>query len=185
MNREPRGFEKFFEAISRRLADGMSRRDALRLFGGIAAAATLPGCAGDDGSVTGPMSPGLRLGKSTAPGQAHKNCVEICKQLFPPGAERGACISAAARGEGPCYASTGPTGNTGPTGPTGSTGSTGSTGPTGETGSTGPSGPTGPAGETGPTGATGETGSTGETGPTGPAGETGPTGPSGPTGLSG
>lgn len=30
-------------------------------------------------------------------------CAKFCKENFPPGRERGQCISAGARGEGPCF----------------------------------------------------------------------------------
>jgi len=77
-----------FDELARGLANGtMSRRQALRWMGGAIAGAVLASI------------PGMALA------QGDSDCAHCCKTTFPPGPERGRCISACARGRGPCFES--------------------------------------------------------------------------------
>jgi hypothetical protein len=79
-----------FDDITRALAAASSRRRALKALGGALVGALLaPGGRGP--------SPARAQG-----GGGNRACAERCKQLFPPGKERGRCISQGARGLGPC-----------------------------------------------------------------------------------
>lgn len=70
-----------FDTLSRALARGSSRR---RVLGAVA------------GSLIAVVG-----GRQTT--QARNNeCAKLCKSLFGPGKDRGQCISAGARGRGPC-----------------------------------------------------------------------------------
>ena len=72
-----------FDTLSRALAMGTSRR---RVLGAVA------------GSLIAVVG-----GRHTT--QARNNaCAKLCKTLFGPGKDRGQCISAGARGSGPCAA---------------------------------------------------------------------------------
>jgi hypothetical protein len=51
-----------------------------------------PGGRGGDGGVGG-----------DAVGGGNSTCAQFCRDTFPPGPQRGECISAGARGEGPCF----------------------------------------------------------------------------------
>jgi hypothetical protein len=74
--------------LARRLAGGtISRREAVRLLGSALVGGVLASI------------PGVALAQ---PG-GNSACVQFCKQEFPPGPERGRCISQGARGEGPCH----------------------------------------------------------------------------------
>jgi hypothetical protein len=81
--------EHSFDELARGLASGtLSRRKALRLMGAAlvgSALASIPGVAlaADEGG--------------------NRECVRFCKENFPLGPERSGCISAGARGEGPCF----------------------------------------------------------------------------------
>jgi hypothetical protein len=81
--------EHSFDELARGLASGtLSRRKALRLMGAAlvgSALASIPGVAlaADEGG--------------------NRECVRFCKENFPLGPERSECISAGARGEGPCF----------------------------------------------------------------------------------
>lgn len=78
-----------FDDLAKGLASGtVSRRTALRWMGGAlvgAALAAVPGVAW----------------AHAPPGNSA--CVRFCTEMFPPGPERGQCISQGARGSGPCY----------------------------------------------------------------------------------
>jgi hypothetical protein len=80
--------EHSFDELARGLASGtISRRNALRLMGAAlvgGALASIPG-----------MAWAAKGGNSA--------CAKFCRENFPPGRERGECISAGARGEGPCF----------------------------------------------------------------------------------
>jgi hypothetical protein len=80
--------ERSFDELARGLASGtLSRRKALKLMGAAlvgGALASVPGVAW-----------AARGGNSA--------CAKFCRENFPPGRERGQCISAGARGEGPCF----------------------------------------------------------------------------------
>src|SRR5215217_8181295 len=72
-----------FDTLSKALATGSSRR---RVLGAVA------------GSLIAVVG-----GRQTT--QARNNeCAKLCKSLFDPGKDRGQCISAGARGSGPCAA---------------------------------------------------------------------------------
>ena len=77
-----------FDELAKTLAKvkGVPRRDALRLIGSGLAGAVL-----------------ASLGVGKAFGQGNSNCAHFCESVFPPGDDRGKCISAAAHGEGLCY----------------------------------------------------------------------------------
>lgn len=76
-----------FDRITRTLATGQSRRRVLGLLtGGLAVA------------FGGGARPALAQGKAGG----NSACAALCKELYPPGAERGQCIADGARGEGPC-----------------------------------------------------------------------------------
>jgi hypothetical protein len=80
--------EHSFDELARELASGtISRRNALRLMGAAlvgGALASIPG-----------MAWAAKGGNSA--------CAKLCRENFPPGRERGECISAGARGEGLCF----------------------------------------------------------------------------------
>ena len=77
-----------FDALTRALGSGRSRRSMLR---GLGAAAL--GAAG--------LS---RAGRADAADLGNSPCAHFCVAVFPPGPARGACVSAAAHGTGPCVA---------------------------------------------------------------------------------
>jgi hypothetical protein len=75
-----------FDTLTRALGQGRSRRTVVK---GLAAAAL--------GAV------GLRrLGSASAQNLGNSPCAHFCVALYPPGPERGDCISAAAQGQGIC-----------------------------------------------------------------------------------
>ena len=80
--------ESSFDELAKSLADGkLSRRRVLKMLGGAlmgGALASIPGAA-------------------WAAKGGNSACAKFCKERFPPGPERGECISAGARGEGPCF----------------------------------------------------------------------------------
>jgi hypothetical protein len=77
-----------FDEFAKRLGAARTRREAIRHIGvGLAAVAV--------GSLSGKASGAPNLGNSP--------CAHWCVDNFPPGPARGACISAAAQGSGPCY----------------------------------------------------------------------------------
>jgi hypothetical protein len=77
-----------FDDVAKGLASGtVSRGEALRWMGGAlvgAALASVPRVA-------------------WAANDGNSACAHFCTQIFPPGPQRGECISAAARGEGLCF----------------------------------------------------------------------------------
>jgi hypothetical protein len=76
------------DEVARGLADGtISRRKALRLLGG---------------ALLGSMIASIPSVAWAANG-GNSACAKFCRENFPPGRERGECISAGARGEGPCF----------------------------------------------------------------------------------
>src|SRR5215218_7543963 len=83
----PTKIDNSVDDLAKRLARGtISRREAVRLMG----AALLGGALA---SV-----PGL----AWAAPRDNSACAQCCQETFPWGLERGQCISACARGEGPC-----------------------------------------------------------------------------------
>lgn len=68
------------------IAKGMPRRDALRLIGG-----------GLAGGVLAAFGVGKALGQGNSP------CAHFCVETFPPGPDRGKCVSDAAHGTGICF----------------------------------------------------------------------------------
>jgi hypothetical protein len=87
----PTGIDHSLDSLARDLANGsISRRKALRLMGGVLLGGTLASI------------PGVALAQQGG----NRACVRFCKQVFPPGRERGQCISQGARGRGPCYSCT-------------------------------------------------------------------------------
>lgn len=84
-----------FDQIARTFATtGLSRRRLLHTFGGSLVGAAL-------------VSAGLR---HSAAAQGSSDCARWCSANFPPGPERGACVSAATQGQGACYDCGGPMG---------------------------------------------------------------------------
>jgi hypothetical protein len=80
--------ERSFDELARGLANGtLSRRRALRMLSGALFGVMLA-------SVPG-VAWAARGGNSA--------CAKFCQENFPPGRERVECISAGARGEGPCF----------------------------------------------------------------------------------
>jgi len=85
--------EDRFDALTRRLATDVSRRGVMKILG-----------AGIVGGVLGVLGRGSAWAhEDPKPEKGNDTCAHICAALFPPGPERGACISAAAKGEGPCF----------------------------------------------------------------------------------
>jgi hypothetical protein len=83
----PTKVDHSLDDLAKGLARGtISRREAVRLMG----AALLGGALA---SV-----PGMALGQSGG----NSACAQCCQETFPPGRERGQCVSACAQGEGPC-----------------------------------------------------------------------------------
>jgi len=76
------------DELAKALASGISRRDALRLI---------------SGSLVGVVLSAMGIEQASAAKGRNSDCVEFCKQIYPPGAARGQCISEAAQGRGPCY----------------------------------------------------------------------------------
>ena len=68
------------------IAKGMPRRDALRLIGG-----------GLAGGVLAAFGVGKALGQGNSP------CAHFCVETFPPGPDRGKCVSDAAHHTGICF----------------------------------------------------------------------------------
>lgn len=78
-----------FDDLARGLASGtVSRRTALRWMGGALVGAALAAV------------PGVAWAQAPSDNSA---CVRFCTETFPPGPERGQCISQGALGEGPCH----------------------------------------------------------------------------------
>jgi hypothetical protein len=77
-----------FDSLTRALGSGRSRRSLLR---GLGAAAL--GAAGL-----------ARAGRADAANLGNSPCAHFCQTVFPPGPNRGACVSQAAHGTGPCAA---------------------------------------------------------------------------------
>jgi hypothetical protein len=75
-----------FDALAKDLARGLSRREALRRVGE---------------GLFGALLASLGLGRAVA--QGNSDCAHFCTSIFPPGRQRGDCISAAAHGTGLCY----------------------------------------------------------------------------------
>jgi hypothetical protein len=91
------------------LAEGMPRREAVRRVGGALAAVALSslgvGCGGGGGSRSSmsPLPPaGTSLTGRTPQGGGNSDCAHFCQQAFPPGPQRGQCVSDAAHGTGLC-----------------------------------------------------------------------------------
>jgi hypothetical protein len=80
--------QRSLDELAKGLASGtISRRKALRLMGVALVGGALASIPGIAWAAEG--------GNST--------CAKFCRENFPPGRERGECISAGARGEGPCF----------------------------------------------------------------------------------
>jgi hypothetical protein len=73
-----------FDTLSRALATGSSRRQLL-------------------GAVAGSLIAAVG-GRQPTQAKRNNECAKLCKSLFGPGKDRGQCISAGARGRGPCAA---------------------------------------------------------------------------------
>jgi hypothetical protein len=73
-----------FDNVTRALARGASRRRVL-------------------GMLVGGFALALRGSKGVT-AQSNSECAALCIELYPPGKQRGECISQGARGEGPCTA---------------------------------------------------------------------------------
>jgi hypothetical protein len=84
--------ERTFDTLTRTLATGTTRRRVLGLLTGGLAVAFGGGKAA--------------LAEDNAGGNSA--CAALCQELYPPGADRGACIAAGAHGEGPCAETTPP-----------------------------------------------------------------------------
>ena len=76
-----------FDELTRRLATGASRRSLLKGLIGLSAGSL---AAWTDDTLAKPDT----------------SCSQLCKDRFPPGRERGQCISQGTRGEGPCAPTT-------------------------------------------------------------------------------
>jgi hypothetical protein len=76
-----------FDEVAREFAGGVSRRKALRLLGGALVGSVLASVPGVAWAAEG----------------GNSACAKFCRENFPPGRERGQCIKAGARGEGPCF----------------------------------------------------------------------------------
>jgi hypothetical protein len=79
--------ELSFDELARELAGGVSRRKALKLLGGALVGAVLASVPGVAWAAKG----------------GNSACAKFCRENFPPGRERGECIRAGERGEGPCF----------------------------------------------------------------------------------
>ncbi len=77
-----------FDYLARYLATTTSRREVLRRMG-----------AGLAGGVLASLFPAMARGAETS----NSACAQFCTSVFPPGSERGTCISAAAKSEGICF----------------------------------------------------------------------------------
>jgi len=77
------------------MANGLPRRDALRLIGGTLA-----------GGVLATFGVGKAFAKD--PNLGNSPCAHYCQDHFPPGADRGKCVSDGAHGTGACYGCGGP-----------------------------------------------------------------------------
>ncbi len=77
---------KKFDDLTQALASGASRRGVIRLLGGGLAAG---------------MAASLGINR-TAHAKGNSQCSALCNSIFPPGKERGQCISQGAQGQGPC-----------------------------------------------------------------------------------
>jgi hypothetical protein len=82
-----------FDAWTKHLIAGTSRRAAVRTLGGI---------------LVGGLLSALDWNRAAADdddddGSGNSACAHFCNQAFPPGRERGQCKSDAAHGGGPCY----------------------------------------------------------------------------------
>jgi hypothetical protein len=76
------------DELSKGLASGtLSRRKALRLLGAALVGGALASIPGVGWAAQG----------------GNSACAKFCRENFPPGPERGECISSGARGEGPCF----------------------------------------------------------------------------------
>ena len=85
---DPRG-ETSLDELAKGLANGtISRRQALRWMGGALVGGVLASI------------PGVALAQQGG----NSYCAHYCTQAFPPGQERGQCISDAAHGTGACFA---------------------------------------------------------------------------------
>jgi len=82
-----------FDELAKTLAKAkeMPRRDALRLIGG-----------GFAGAVLASFGVGKVLGQGKG-NLGNSPCAHFCKTVFPPGPERGKCVSDAAHGTGLCF----------------------------------------------------------------------------------
>lgn len=76
--------DRRFDNVTRAMASGTSRRRML-------------------GLLTGGLAVVLGGSKATV-AQSNSACAHLCTEMFPPGADRGDCISQGARGQGPCVA---------------------------------------------------------------------------------
>ena len=76
-----------FDEVALEFAGGVSRGKALRLLGGALVGAALASVPGAAWAAEG----------------GNSACAKFCRRHFLPGRERGECISAGARGEGPCF----------------------------------------------------------------------------------
>lgn len=83
-----------FDELSKALASGMTRREALRRFAGgvvgVALAGVVPGIAGAHDKDKDKKKDKHKKDKD------HKACEKICKKLYPKGQERDDCIARSA-----------------------------------------------------------------------------------------
>ena len=84
---------QWFDTLARGMATTTSRRQALRAAGGALGALILAlfGFQAQEASAANDPNPG------------NSTCARWCTAQFAPGAARGQCVSAAAKGTGPCY----------------------------------------------------------------------------------
>lgn len=86
MKKELENAETKFDELAKTLGHGLTRRESLRRIGG-----------GLVGIVVGSL-----VGRAFA-GGGNSDCAHFCQDTFPPGPDRGNCISQAAHGAGPCF----------------------------------------------------------------------------------
>jgi hypothetical protein len=75
-----------FDQLAREVAEGLSRREAMRRLGFGLAGMLL-----------------ASFGRQPVWGQGNSDCAQFCDAVFPPGSDRGLCKSDAAQGAGICF----------------------------------------------------------------------------------
>src|SRR6478672_1671461 len=101
---------EWIDELARSVARGQTRRATLRIIGGGVAAAVLnlwlPRPAAASGGKTRHASKGNDGQLSSGPAgnnQGNDECAHFCQAVFPPGADRGKCVSDAAHNGGLCF----------------------------------------------------------------------------------